>query len=161
MNVTSYGERVFAEMAKLKFMLFGVTSDDTSHNQRLSEAHEKRKAEGLERLVKLVAPTLPPGSKVEDYIKYTGEDPSVGNANYSAFLNHSLGEMVLCRAVDHYHWYLRSVVLLILNQDATLIRPWAKKLRIREDEQLETFERGEKRAQILNKWFRGREWRTR
>lgn len=161
MNVTIYGERVFAEMAKLNFMLFCVTSDDRSHNQRLSEAHERRKAENLERLAKLVAPTLPPESKVEDCIKYTGEDPSIENADYSAFLDRSLGEMVLCRAVDHYHWYLRRVVLLILNQDATLIRPWAKKLRIREDEQLEAFERGENRTQILNEWFRGREWRTR
>lgn len=161
MHVTTYGERVFAEMAKLNFMLSCVTDDDRLHNQRLSEAHERRKAESLESLAKFVTPTLLPGSKVEDCINYTGEDPSIGNTDYSAFLNRSLGEMVLCRAVDHYHWYLRSVVLLILNQDATLIRPWAKKLRIREDEQLEAFEHGKNRIQILNEWFRGREWRTR
>ena len=104
---------------------------------------------------------LPPGANPDDFISYTGENPADANAEYSSYLERALAEMALCRAVDCYHWYLRQVVLLILDRDVSLVRRWASALKITNESKIAAFERGESRDKLLIEWFRGKEWKTR
>jgi hypothetical protein len=160
-QITKFAKLVFEELLRLNSMHFGVITDERGFSQRQTERHDKAKAVALAELRKSVAEYLPPGANPDDFISYSGEDPAVENAEYSKYLQRALGEMVLCRAVDCYHWYLRQVVLLILDRDRLLLRPWAKKLGIKNKDEISAFERGENRDNLLIAWFRGKEWRTR
>ncbi len=161
MEITAYADKIFTELTRLTLMLFGVVTDDSSHNKRISENYQQRNESLRSHVREEMKKTLPPGSNPDDFVTFTGPDPTAVNAEYSAYLNQSLGEMVLCRSVDCYHWYLRQVVLLILGANPALLRPWANKLGITTTDQLDAFENGLGREKLLTDWFRGREWRTR
>lgn len=160
-HLTEFARQIFVDLQKLKLMLLGAMGDDQTLNRRLAESHEKTKANALADLRERIAPHLPPGVNPDDMISYSGENPVEENAEYSAFLEHALAEMVLCRAVDCYHWYLRKVVCLILSRDASLVRLWASELKIKDGSKIAAFERGEGCNQLLIEWFRGKEWKTR
>ena len=160
-QLTEFARRIFEELQRLKLMLFGVMGDDQALNRRLTERHEKAKEETLAELRKHIAAHLPSGANPEDHISYSGENPAEANAEYSSYLERALAEMALCRAVDCYHWYLRQVVLLILDRDVSLVRRWASALKITNESKIAAFERGEGRDKLLIEWFRGQEWKTR
>lgn len=160
-QLTEFAQHVFDEIGRLGRMHFGVITDEWAFSRRQTERHEKAKAEALAELRKSAAKFLLPGANPDDFIQYSAEDPAVENAEYSNYLQRALGEMVLCRAVDCYHWYLRQVALLILARDNSLLRPWAKKLGIKNTAEISAFERGENCDKLLIAWFRGKEWRTR
>lgn len=142
-------------------MVFGVMGDDQALNGRLTENHEKSKATAMAGLRKRIAEYLQPGTNPDDFISYTGENPAEANAPYSAYLECSLAGMALCRSVDCYHWYLRQVVLLILDRDPSLVSLWATELKIKDESKIAAFQRGECRDKLLIEWFRGKEWKTR
>lgn len=142
-------------------MLFGVLGDDQSHNRKLADQHEKAKAKALAELRTEVVRYLPPGANADDFVCYEGQNPAEANAEYSAYLERSLAEMALCRAVDCYHWYLRQVVLLILDRNPALVRRWASELKIKDKNKIAAFEQGADREKLLIEWFRGKEWKTR
>ena len=160
-QLTEFARRIFEELQRLKLMLFGVLGDDRALNHRLTEGHEKAKTEALADLRQRVTSFLPSGANPDDFISYSGENPADANAEYSAYLERALAEMALCRAVDCYHWYLRQVVLLILDRDVSLVRRWASALKITNESKIAAFERGEGRDKLLIEWFRGKEWKTR
>ena len=144
-------------------MFFYVITDERAFSSRQTKGHEKAKTEALAQLragVISIGYSLPEGKSVDEIIHYDAEDPAVENAEYSQYLGSALSEMVLCRAVDQYHWYLRRVVLMILERDNSVLRPWAKELGIK-DAEMSKFEQGENRERLLTSWFRGKEWRTR
>ena len=162
-QLTKFGQRVMEELARLHSMFFYVITDERGFSSRQTKGHERAKAEALEQLRAEVISSgysLPEGKSVDDIIHCDAEDPAVENAEYSEYLGRALSEMVLCRGVDHYHWYLRRVVLMILERDNSVLRPWAKELGIK-DAEMSKFERGENRERLLVSWFRGKEWRTR
>ncbi len=160
-HLTALARHIFEELQRLKLMLFRVMGDNQALNRRLADNHETAKAETLTELRKYMANHLPPGANPDDFVGYSGEKPAEENAEYSAYLERTLSEMALCRAVDCYHWYLRHVVLLILDRDPSLIRRWATELKIKDESKIVAFERGESRDKLLIEWFRGKEWKTR
>jgi hypothetical protein len=131
-KMTKFGILAINKLSNLWTLSLLIPSDNRSFNQKLHEAHERRKSDALASLRKMMEPTLPEGANVEDHISYTGEDGSVKNAPYSEALEQFVARSTLCSAVDIYHWYLRRVIEEALRSDRSLIRAWAKTLNLPE-----------------------------
>src|SRR5438046_3147388 len=90
-QITKFAQHVFEELGRLHSMHFGVVTDERAFSQRQTERHEKAKAEALDEMRKSVAEYLPPGANPDDFIRYSAEDPAVENAEYSKYLQRTLG----------------------------------------------------------------------
>jgi hypothetical protein len=159
MKLTIYAVKISDELSRLHSMLFCVVTDNNGFNKRVADGHQARREKQIAHFNEHVKNKVPPG--MAPTLVFEGPEPGSENTEYTAFLDGTLGEMTLCRAVDCYHWYLRQVILLILHADPSLLRPWSKKLKITNADELDAFERGEGREELLTKWFRGSEWKSR
>jgi hypothetical protein len=159
MELTTYAGKIIDDLLQLQMMLFSIVTDNNSFNRRIAEANRERREKTLAHFNEQIKGKCPPG--MEPTITFEGPEPGNENAECTAFLEKNIGEMTLCRAVDLYHWYLRQVVLLILNADPDLVRQWEKQLKITNQDDLDAFDKGQDREKLLTKWFRGAEWKTR
>ena len=159
MELTSYAGKIIDDLLRQQLLLFSVVSDNTRFNQGIANAHREQREKSLSYFNAQIKGKFAPG--MEHKITFEGPEPGSENAQYTAFLDESLGEMSLCRAVDLYHWYLKQVVLLILNANPVLVRQWGKQLKITNSDDLDAFDKGHNREKLLTKWFRGAEWKTR
>ena len=155
MKLTVYAGRIIDNLIRLQLMLMSVVGDNNSFNKRITESRRGQREKTLAYFREhAVGGQMP---------EITFEGPELGqeNADYTSFLNEKMGRMVLCDAVDLYHWYLKQVVMLIFNANPELLPQWAKELKIKNQEELDAFGRGEDRDKLLTKWLRGAEWKTR
>ena len=159
MELTDYAGKIIDDLLRLHLMLMSVVTDNNSFNKRIADAHREQREKQLSYFNEQIKGKFAPG--MEPKITFEGPGPGKENAEYTAFLNETIGGMILCRAVDLYHWYLKQVVLLILKANPSLLRQWAKQLKIANTGELDAFEKGQNREELLTKWFRGAEWKTR
>jgi hypothetical protein len=155
MELTAYATEVINDLVRLQLMLACVVGDNNSFNKRIADSRREQREKSIAYFKEHAV-----NGKVPN-ITFEGPEPGQENAEYNTFLDETFGGFVLCRAVDFYHWYLKQVVLLILNANPNLLRQWAKDLRITNAEELDAFEKGQDREKLLTRWFRGAEWKTR
>lgn len=151
---TEYGRSVLTELRHLRCLTLTIVGDNSGFNKRLADEHEARKAEALDELRRLLAPTIAAGCDPE--ISYTGKSGAEENEEYTGALEKFISESVVTRAVDLYHWYIRRVLQLALNRDRSLIRGWAATLELSKKKVAE-IESSASTAQALSSIFRGRE----
>jgi hypothetical protein len=159
MNLTEYAGKIIDDLLRLDLMLTSVVTDNTSFNQRIAKARAEQREKQIAYFNEQIKGKFAPG--MEPTITFEGSEPGKENAEYTALLHETIGGMILCRSVDLYHWYLRQVVLLILDANHGLARQWAKELKIKDTSEVDAFEKGQDREKLLTKWFRGAEWKTR
>ena len=158
-ELTDYAAKIIDDLLRLQLMLMSVVSDNNQFNQRIAKGHLEQREKQLLLFKEQIQGKFAPG--MEPKLTFTGPEPGKENADYTAFLDTTIGGMILCRAVDLYHWYLKQVVLLILNANPSLLGQWAKQLKITNKDELDAFDKGQNREELLTKWFRGAEWKTR
>lgn len=159
MELTVFAGKIIDDLIKLQMMLCSIVGDNNSFNQRIADARRKQRERTLAYFNEQIKGKHSPG--MEPTITFEGPEPGTENAECTMFLEETVGQMTLCRAVDLYHWYLRQVVLLILNANPSLVRQWAKELKVKSQDDFDAFEKGQDREKFLTGWLRGAEWKTR
>ena len=154
--LTEHGRCVLTEIHRMPFLVWTICGRNTAFNDRLTEEHERRKAETRADMIRDFGHLLRPEQNPDEVFSYTGENPAEQNQPFTAALEKFVSEGAVCRAVDLYHWYLRRVLQLALSRDRSLIRSWKDALNLSEKRTAE-IESASSAESVLSSLFRGRE----